>query len=337
MGPDLGAGALALAGAAGAGPGWALGAAWPFLSLLMSVAQKPLVLRSEYEPIVEGDSRPFVHPKLGSRKTARRLCSRPICRNWGDGYGPLHSATSLACPPALATGPVSRASTSITVQHASAGASQCHAGAGTSAAGARARPNTRRSTAADGPRGVQERKRFSSSVQFRFELFIEFFSVEARAQLLQTAAVTARRGVGRKALQPADLLKRQLVPDFQDDHFTLLHRQRRQTPHRRALGRGLIRLALEPARRFELTRHAAPQAPAVVERAIAEAAHRVMLRLRRRRGELQQRGESFLQHILRLAVGEAERTAVQDQSRRTLVIEPLAPVVAHWGRHEFTR
>src|ERR1041384_6248931 len=38
-----------------AGPGWVLTAAWRFLGLLMRMAQKPFVIGSENEPVVEGE------------------------------------------------------------------------------------------------------------------------------------------------------------------------------------------------------------------------------------------------------------------------------------------
>ena len=71
--------------------------------------------------------------------------------------------------------------------------------------------------------------------------------------------------------------------------------------------------------------HPAPQTAAVIERAIAKTAHAIMLRLQGCPWPLQQSQEGFLQHILGLAVAQAERPAVKQQTRRFRRIQLLAP------------
>jgi hypothetical protein len=64
----------------------------------------------------------------------------------------------------------------------------------------------------------------------------------------------------------------------------------------------------------------------IIQGAIAEAAQAIMQRLLRNAGLLHQGHESFLQNILCLAVGEPQRTAIENDLRGPFFIQALAPM-----------
>ena len=148
---------------------------------------------------------------------------------------------------------------------------------------------------------------------------------QAGAEFLQAVTVTACGGVRRQAEQLADLLESVPVPELQHDHLALVRRQPGQTTHRVALLVGLLGRPLEPTVRLELPRHPAPERAATVEGAVPERPHDVPLRLLRRDGQVQQRGEDLLHDILRLAVVQSKGPPVQDQTSGLGLIKRLAP------------
>lgn len=73
----------------------------------------------------------------------------------------------------------------------------------------------------------------------------------------------------------------------------------------------------------------------VIQRAIPEAAHAIMLRFRGGKIHLHQRQKGLLQHILRLAMTQAQRTAIKDQLRRFCVVERFTPMSLEAFVHDF--
>ena len=119
---------------------------------------------------------------------------------------------------------------------------------------------------------------------------------------MQAITITARNCVRGSFQQFANLFESICMPDFQDDDFALFDRQFGQATHGGAfLGRFTGR-TFEPAVRFHFAREPAPQAAAVVQRTIAEAADAIMIGLRWRLAALQQRHERLLQNVLRFDV-----------------------------------
>lgn len=116
------------------------------------------------------------------------------------------------------------------------------------------------------------------------------------------------------------------MPQFQHDDLPLFHRQIGQAAHGRLFRRGFIRAFLEPAEGFPFPRAAAPERAAVVQRPVAEGPRAIMARVGWRRGQLEQCQESLLNNIFRLAVGQAQGPAIQNQAGRQLVKEPAAPM-----------
>ena len=116
------------------------------------------------------------------------------------------------------------------------------------------------------------------------------------------------------------------MPDFQNDGFALFDRQFGQTAHGRAFLRRFARRTLEPAARFQFAREPAPQAAAMVQRAVAKAADAIMIGLRRRLAPLQQRHERLLQNVLRFAVAQSKRPAVENQLGGFRFVKALAPI-----------
>ncbi len=116
------------------------------------------------------------------------------------------------------------------------------------------------------------------------------------------------------------------MPDFQNDGFALFDRQFGQTAHGRAFLRRFARRRLEPAARFQFAREPAPQAAAMVQRAVAKASDAIMIGLRRRLAPLQQRHERLLQNVLRFAVAQPQRPAVENQLRGFRFVKALAPI-----------
>ncbi len=55
-----------------------------------------------------------------------------------------------------------------------------------------------------------------------------------------------------------------------------------------------------------------PECAPIIQRAIPKTPHAIMFRFCGRKLHLRQRHKSFLQHILRLAVTEAERATIQN-------------------------
>ena len=84
------------------------------------------------------------------------------------------------------------------------------------------------------------------------------------------------------------------MPEFQHDDFTLFDRQFGKTAHGHAFLRCFARRAFEPTARFQFPSEPAPQAAAIVQRAVAKAANAIMSGLQRRLASLQQRDEGFL-------------------------------------------
>src|SRR5439155_4974244 len=83
---------------------------------------------------------------------------------------------------------------------------------------------------------------------------------------------------------------------------------------------------LEPAARFQFAREPAPQTAVIVQRAVAKAADTITIGLRRRLAPLQQRHERLLQNILRFAVAEPQRPAVENQLRGFRFVKGFAPI-----------
>lgn len=73
----------------------------------------------------------------------------------------------------------------------------------------------------------------------------------------------------------------------------------------------------------------------MVQGAVAETAHAIMLRLGGRKRELHHSQKRFLQGILRLAVAQAQRAAIKDQLRRLRVVERLTPMGFRAAVHDF--
>ena len=60
-----------------------------------------------------------------------------------------------------------------------------------------------------------------------------------------------------------------------------------------------------------------------------------MFRLEGKLGLLHQGKKGFLQHILRLAVAQAQRPAIENQFRSLPFIKPQTPVEFHLNAHGF--
>src|SRR6266511_6213330 len=82
------------------------------------------------------------------------------------------------------------------------------------------RGNRRSLSLREGRRGIQERN-CASNGSFSFISF----SFQAGPQFLQTVTVAARHGVRRRCQQFANLFEGIFMPNFQDNHFPLFHRQ----------------------------------------------------------------------------------------------------------------
>ena len=117
------------------------------------------------------------------------------------------------------------------------------------------------------------------------------------------------------------------MPDFKHDDFALLDGQFGEATHRGAFCLALLGGALEPAPRFHLTRQPPPQGAAIIERAISETAHAIMLQLRGTLGLLHQNDKGFLQDVLGFGMAQAEGAAVKDQFRGLRFVELLAPML----------
>src|SRR5438876_140700 len=105
----------------------------------------------------------------------------------------------------------------------------------------------------DGRRGVQERNRISKG----FHSFIGL-SFQTGSQFLQTVTIAARHGIRGTLKQLANFFKGVFMPDFQDDHFALFHRQAGQATHRDQFARASLRQTVEPPARFQFARQPPP-------------------------------------------------------------------------------
>ena len=184
--------------------------------------------------------------------------------------------------------------------------------------GATFRPG--RSSLGEGRRGVQEHNCSS-------KLFISFIILfpQAAAELFHPVTVPARRCVRRYVEQITDFLKRACLPDLQDNDLALRHGQFRQTPHCCAFGGQFLGGPLEPSLRFQFPRQPPPEAPAIVQRAIAKAADAIVRRVLGLAWVLPQRKEGLLHHILGFRVGETERATIKNQLGRFRVVQPFVP------------
>ena len=132
------------------------------------------------------------------------------------------------------------------------------------------------------------------------------------------------------------------MPDFQNDGFALFDRQFGQTTHGRAFLRRFPWRTLEPAARFQFAREPAPQTAVIVQRAVAKAADTITIGLRGRLAPLQQRHERLLQNILRFAVAQPQRPAVENQLRGFRFVKGFAPIclgthISSLNRHQSGR
>src|SRR2546423_11011997 len=93
------------------------------------------------------------------------------------------------------------------------GANHPKATAGRCASTRRRREKSFRSIFAEGCRRFQDRNWVSISF-ISFDSFI-IHSLQGRSELLQAITITARRSIGRKLKQIANLLERILVPNLQ--------------------------------------------------------------------------------------------------------------------------
>ena len=143
---------------------------------------------------------------------------------------------------------------------------------------------------------------------------------------MQAITITPRNGVRGCFQQPANLLESVFVPDFQNDDFALFDRQLGQTTHGGAFLWRFTGGMLEPTVRFKFAREPPPQSTAIVQRAVAKAADAIMIGLRRRLAPLQQRHERLLQNVLRFAVAQSKRPAVENQLGGFRFVKALAPI-----------
>src|ERR1700722_8916631 len=212
--------------------------------------------------------------------------------------------------------------TSIVSAHAATGESQFQAPA--RRAGCRdgfcAGPKRRRAISGEGRRGVQDCNRFSNG-------FISSIlgSFQVQSQFVQAVTVSAGGGVRRNVKQISNRLKRQPMPNLQDDHLALRGGQLGQPAHGLGFGLVVVRAALEPADRLPFAGQPAPEAAMMVERAVAEGAQAVMLGVVGRLRQLQQRQKRLLQNVFRFAVVQAQGATVKDQPRRFGFVKRLAP------------
>ena len=93
------------------------------------------------------------------------------------------------------------------------------------------------------------------------------------------------------------------MPYLKDDYLTLFPGQALQTMHSGLFIFSFHRQTLEPAFRFQFPRQPTPKGAPIVERAIAERAEAIMLRLGRRLGALHEDHERFLEDIFGFRVG----------------------------------
>ncbi len=153
-------------------------------------------------------------------------------------------------------------------------------------------PNSRLLICADGRRGTNDSSCFSN-----FSMSFTISSFQLCPQFFHSITITPGGGVGGAFQQPADFLECVLVPDFQHNDFALLARQFRQTPHCLRFFPCFIRAPLKPPRGFQLPGHPPPKASFVVQSAVPETTHTIMLRLLRGRFQLHQRRKCLMQNI----------------------------------------
>ncbi len=115
------------------------------------------------------------------------------------------------------------------------------------------------------------------------------------------------------------------MPNFQDNHLALLRRQLAQAAHRLAFTGGFVGRTLKPAARLKFPGHPSPERAVAVQGAIAKGPDQVPVGLGGCLGHSQQRGEHLMNDIFRLAVPQAEGTAIEDQAGGLCLVERFAP------------
>src|SRR5581483_9076168 len=115
------------------------------------------------------------------------------------------------------------------------------------------------------------------------------------------------------------------VPDLEDDCLALVLGQFGQRAHGLAFRSTFIGAPFEPANRFPLTGQPAPEAAPVIECAVAEGAHAIVLGSIGALRQFQQGDERFLQNVLRLAMTQAQGASINNQFRRLFLVKRLAP------------
>jgi hypothetical protein len=186
------------------------------------------------------------------------------------------------------------------------------------------------STREEGGLGVQPANRFSS----RFQSFIVLL-LQPRFQLLHAIPIAPGNRIGRGSNQVSNPLKRVLMPNFQNNDFTLLPREPGQAGHRGTLDRIRACRGFEPTFRFNLPGQTPPEPTPEVQSPIAETAHAIMLRLGRFQFFLEERQEGFLQHVFRLAMRQPQSSAVQNELTSLFFIKALAPAFLEIASHCF--
>ena len=142
---------------------------------------------------------------------------------------------------------------------------------------------------------------------------------------METIAITAGRSVGRHFQQFADFLECVLMPNLEDDDFSLVLREVRQGAHGLPFGLAFVRRCFKPTQRFELTGDPAPESAAIIEGTIPIGADAVMLGLSRRRLPVHQRHKRLLQNIFRFGVAQSKGPAIKEQLCPPDPVEGLKP------------
>lgn len=134
------------------------------------------------------------------------------------------------------------------------------------------------------------------------------------------------------------------MPDLQHDHLALFEREFGQIPY----GRIFHPLLAFVGRSFKPMMAACkgfaseppPQGSTVIQGAIPETAHSIMVQLLRQLRQSHQCYERFLHHVFGFRVAETQRAAVEDKLGGLGFVKPLASCRMsfvchgfHWDRH----
>ena len=205
-------------------------------------------------------------------------------------------------------------------RNAAAGASQPALNA-VGASTSEIRPGNRRfSRLADGGRGAHECNCFSNS----FSSFI-INSFQAGLKLFQAITISSRSSIWRNLEEFAYFFECVVMPYLEHNHLSLKLRELGKGLHGAGFLGLLVRRSFEPAAGFQFPSQAPPQAAAIIEGAIAEAANAIMLGLLGSIRFLAKRQKSLLKNVLGFAMRQAQSPAIEHQFRRFAPVNRLTP------------